>query len=166
MTDQNQSAFQAGDAVTVLRGDANASRPFMFMRPLGDGNAELATSYGMVTAKLEDVRAWSQDYQDDWAAWLELEALRLEGAAAELRAFANLSKLSGRNAAIEATGKQLREIQYAEREVDPNGDNEGVVIGYWADGHDWSGKREFIPADGRPSLYLFDDEIIEDEAAS
>lgn len=95
----------------------------------------------------------------------KLQALadRATALAAELRALADEARVAERNAGIEATGKVLRRVVYAAREA-PEYDYE--VLGYWADGHDWTGKRELIPADGSASLYLFDDEIIEDDSAA
>lgn len=87
-------------------------------------------------------------------------AIQAIGIALELYDLAVAAKLAERNAGIETAGRELREIVYAARE-----DSESfyIVTGYWADGHDWTGKREFIPADGSHSLYLFDDEILSDE---
>lgn len=75
-------------------------------------------------------------------------------------------ELAARNAAIESTGKHLHEVAYQTRsDRSRQGDDSGIVRGYWADGHNWNGAREFIPADGSASLYLFDDEIVSDEEA-
>lgn len=80
------------------------------------------------------------------------------GLALELHEMAVAARPAERNAGIESAGRELREILYAARI-----DGEAfTVVGYWADGHDWSGKREFIPADGGLSLYLFDDEVLSD----
>lgn len=155
-----QSTFTPGQTVAVPRGGDDANRPYLYLGET-NGLARVATSYGEVHFDPEALRAWSQGYQDDWAAWLEVEALRAERAARELRSFANLAKLSGRNAAIESTGASLRRVVYVARE-EPDYDYE--VVGYWADGHDWTGKRELIPADGSASLYLFDDEVRSDES--
>lgn len=94
----------------------------------------------------------------------KLQALadRATALAAELRALADETRVAERNAGIEATGKVLRRLQWRSRV----GVHIREVLGYWADGHGWDGRREFIPADGSESMYLFDDEIIEDDSAA
>lgn len=91
---------------------------------------------------------------------LNRAAIQAIGLALELYDMANAARLARRNASIESAGRELREVLYAVR-----GDDEEalIVVGYWADGHDWIGKREFIPANGSPSLFLFDDEVLSDE---
>lgn len=169
MEEQTESSFGAGDTVTVPRGDGTACRPYLYVEQRDPATAVLAAGYGNVLVKPEDVRAWSADYQADWAAELERLALIAARHAQSLRDLANLAKLTERNAAIESAGRELREVSYRTRSLGNGGEDEqesDTIVGYWADGHDWTGKRELIPADGTDSLYLFDDEIVSDEPAS
>lgn len=154
--------FAAGEAVTLLQGDDIVCRPFLYIRQRDASTAIVAASWGELYVDPAKLRPWSHNYQNDWAEWLELEALKAERAAVAMRDFANLAKLSLRNAGIEATGRELREVSYSARNIG-YGVEEGTVEGYWADGHDYTGKREFIPADGSESLYLFDDEVLSDD---
>lgn len=159
------TTFRPGQAVTVLRGDGKP-RPWMFLRVSEtSGKLGLDCGEGVFFFEPERVIPWNDDFQAAWLQQLEEEADRAERVASISRARANLAKLARRNTAIESTGKRLRSIIFSSR-TPSNGADEYEIQGYWADGHDWTGKREFIPADGTPSLYLFDDEIIEDEDAS
>jgi hypothetical protein len=55
----------------------------------------------------------------------------------------------------------LRRVTYECRDIG-YGLEDGQATGLWGD-RDWTGKRMFVRVDG-PPLYLFDDEILNDEA--
>lgn len=158
--EESEISFSPGDTVTVPRGDGTACRPYLYVERRDPATHVLDAGYGLLLS--DTVRPWTPEDQVAWVHELERLARVAELHAQSLRDLADIAKLSERNAGIEAAGRELRRVEWRARDIG-YGVEEGVTLGYWADGHDWIGKRELIPADGSESLYLFDDEVVSDE---